>query len=258
MCCPLLDPTVQRARSVKFSQAKSTHASLGRFLTRDPIGVAGGLNLYAYAGSNPATVADPRGLQPPSPSVAPSPRPFGVDILVGPGDTGNQRQWESLYQSNGVPFPNYGATKEDFGKMCGNSNPVLAIISHQPYGSQNPQMRFAYGHGLGQMGYVYLHTSAMKASAYAGNKKILFLGGCNTVTHDVDVPGSQFTVVGFGAKFPYGAVGQFLPAFLGGLANGMTISQAREAAIDQVKPVLLQNDIIQNLHIQGDLNARFP
>jgi len=39
---------------------------LGRFLTRDPIDYEGGINLYAYAGNNPITGADPSGLQAPN------------------------------------------------------------------------------------------------------------------------------------------------------------------------------------------------
>lgn len=38
-------------------------ASLGRFLSRDPIGFAGGLNLYEYAASSPVTMTDALGLQ---------------------------------------------------------------------------------------------------------------------------------------------------------------------------------------------------
>ncbi|MBI3927004.1 MAG: RHS repeat-associated core domain-containing protein [Armatimonadetes bacterium] len=36
---------------------------VGRFLTRDPIGYDGGLNLYAYCENNPVNFSDPSGLQ---------------------------------------------------------------------------------------------------------------------------------------------------------------------------------------------------
>jgi RHS repeat-associated protein len=35
----------------------------GKFLTQDPIGLAGGVNLYAYAGNDPVTFSDPFGLR---------------------------------------------------------------------------------------------------------------------------------------------------------------------------------------------------
>jgi RHS repeat-associated protein len=38
--------------------------STGRFLTRDPLGYAGGLDLYAYCGGNPVTQDDPSGFNP--------------------------------------------------------------------------------------------------------------------------------------------------------------------------------------------------
>jgi len=38
------------------------NAALGRFLQRDPIGIAGGVNLYAYSGADPINAIDPFGL----------------------------------------------------------------------------------------------------------------------------------------------------------------------------------------------------
>ena len=40
------------------------HAQLGRFVSRDPIGYRGGINLYGYAGDSPTRKADPFGLWP--------------------------------------------------------------------------------------------------------------------------------------------------------------------------------------------------
>ena len=42
--------------------SESLASATGRFLTRDPIGYAGGLNLYAYTVGNPVNRADPSGL----------------------------------------------------------------------------------------------------------------------------------------------------------------------------------------------------
>jgi len=45
-----------------FYRARYYDPTQGRFLTRDPIGFAGGINLYAYVGNNPVNWIDPWGL----------------------------------------------------------------------------------------------------------------------------------------------------------------------------------------------------
>jgi RHS repeat-associated protein len=49
-------------------------AIMGRFLQRDPVGIAGGLNLYCYSNNNPVAAVDPDGLGPKKPK-RPQPRP---------------------------------------------------------------------------------------------------------------------------------------------------------------------------------------
>ncbi len=38
--------------------------AIGRFISRDPIGITGGINLYTYAGDDPVDFSDPTGLAP--------------------------------------------------------------------------------------------------------------------------------------------------------------------------------------------------
>jgi len=49
------------ADNLYYMRARYYDAQVGRFIKEDPIGMAGGLNLYAYVGGNPVTGVDPEG-----------------------------------------------------------------------------------------------------------------------------------------------------------------------------------------------------
>ena len=55
---------MNEGNGLQFMRARFYDPAIGRFTQMDPIGVAGGLNLYGYAGNDPVNGSDPSGLSP--------------------------------------------------------------------------------------------------------------------------------------------------------------------------------------------------
>ena len=53
---------MREADNLYYMRARYYDADLGRFISEDPIGFAGGINVYAYVGGNPMMLVDPSGL----------------------------------------------------------------------------------------------------------------------------------------------------------------------------------------------------
>ncbi|WP_250479323.1 MULTISPECIES: RHS repeat-associated core domain-containing protein [unclassified Caballeronia] len=87
--------TCGRALRLAYNRNRYYDSSAGRFITQDPIGLAGGTNLYAY-GRNPVAWVDPKGLQ-------------GTDVLALPAPT-SSNPWMPNTAISSSPVPAGGTT----------------------------------------------------------------------------------------------------------------------------------------------------
>ncbi|HZR33296.1 MAG TPA: RHS repeat-associated core domain-containing protein [Terriglobales bacterium] len=92
--------------SLYFYRARYYSPTYGRFLAQDPIGFAGGINLYGYAGNDPIDFTDPFGLKPKIPACP----PWAVQCPLPPGS----------------PRPDPKQQKKDYDKCINDQRVQLA------------------------------------------------------------------------------------------------------------------------------------
>jgi uncharacterized protein RhaS with RHS repeats len=152
-----------------YYRARYYSPGIGRFVSRDPIGLQGGVNLYSYVNDNPVNYTDPMGLLAQSPIVVAQggTNYFGNTMTdVGNGLTSASQSVQSLVQTS----LNAGANETIGGTLD-------KLIQGSPIGPEVAGLGVAVGSikSAGQLGRE--GEAAVQAAYDIGNKATFEVNG---------------------------------------------------------------------------------
>jgi hypothetical protein len=107
------------------SDARWYDPEMGRFLSEDPVGFAGGVNFYVYVGNNPVNYRDPFGLHQVgfNGNIVLIVDDYGNPIATYPATSGAQGYMSPLYQNvpwkGPIPAGQYSFDPNDFSVPTG-------------------------------------------------------------------------------------------------------------------------------------------
>ncbi len=147
------------APGVSFFRNRAYDSKTGRWTQEDPIGVAGGVNLYAYAGNNPVMFSDPFGLCPDNLKDNDGKCPGGLSV----------KQWNQVQET----YPNMStiarrrtATLLQHGQIHGNQ------LAPEVYGQTDhltgKNVTINTSHGLFRQSTFNNHTELTKTLIHEG------------------------------------------------------------------------------------------
>jgi hypothetical protein len=168
---------VLRRRRWHLHRLRNYHPVLGRFIEPDPIGPAGGINLYAYVNSNPINFIDPLGL---SPILGSSPGPWREGYVFSEGNG-----------SGGVGYNSFhGGTQLEFEALAGVGVVAGArvFVDLDPFSVDTKRSRLLLGTGvaLGARGRL------AQLAEFTGGLELTDIGAGNEPTSDFTFETSAF------------------------------------------------------------------
>ena len=124
---------------LSYNRARYYDAEIGSFVSRDPIGISGGLNVFQYCLSNPINNTDPLGDKPvPVIIVNPSAdKGAGSSFRLAGQYAANNFGYKAIELAKGDGVNAAAVALSNFKKTSGDTISFLAILDHGHAGSQS-------------------------------------------------------------------------------------------------------------------------